>query len=513
LAILLPSAVISAGDADDPIEEVLLGALDDAERAERLVKAAGKEKTPPKTGVVMYEKAVHYGLTLARGHRHSLTALNKLQSMVPERKAEWARLRRELYRRNYRANRGAKRAVVGKHLIELLLDAAREKVAEGKVSQSLPFYREAVTVAKATGSPRRASIQADLDAIIHKAATEKKLTALLAAVEKSPDDVAAREKLITLYVVSLDDPAKAVAHINEDVGDVLRTYVPLAARPVGKVAPAVCLELGQWYRQHVAGASAAVRRIVLKRAVAYYKRYLSETKAGGLKRLKAKMKLEEMVKHLAELGGADAAAGAGFRTLDMRLAVNMGWKDRVAADGKGGWIDQGRNDMRNVRPGRKAFCGVPFDLIDAAANGGKSVLVLKSENFPAGPKSRSVAASGKARSIYFLHAAAWCNRNDHIATYVVRYADGTRAKISIRGHREIQDWQRPRDGDKCRLAFRVAGGKSGTAAMFVLAWENPSPEKPIKAVEFRSENSEGIAIIAAVTLSSKAASLPDTKAP
>ena len=39
---------------------------------------------------------------------------------------------------------------------------------------------------------------------------------------------------------------------------------------------------------------------------------------------------------------------AGFSTIDIRPFCNMGWTDERAGDGKGGWSDQGDNDMQNA---------------------------------------------------------------------------------------------------------------------------------------------------------------------
>ena len=64
---------------------------------------------------------------------------------------------------------------------------------------------------------------------------------------------------------------------------------------------------------------------------------------------------------------------------------------RLQGDGKGGWTDQGDNDLRQIRVGRQELLGVPFELIDSATNGGKAVLTLGSKKFPAGPLSAMIS--------------------------------------------------------------------------------------------------------------------------
>ena len=78
---------------------------------------------------------------------------------------------------------------------------------------------------------------------------------------------------------------------------------------------------------------------------------------------------------------AAPAADTGFDTLDLKRIVNMDWRDEIWGDGKGGWTDQGDNDLRQIRVGRTQLLGVPFELIDPAGNQGKAVLTLGSKKF------------------------------------------------------------------------------------------------------------------------------------
>jgi len=212
------------------------------------------------------------------------------------------------------------------------------------------------------------------------------------------------------------------------------------------------------------------------------------------------------------LAGSAIGADGGFQRLDLRPAVNMDWRDGVWGDGKGGWTDQGDTDMRGIEVGVREFLGIPFELIDPAKNGGRAVLTLRSKKFPAGPASRKVdfpRIGGKARSLYFLHASAWTG--GHMATYIVSYADGTSAEIPIRAKEEICDWWGPSHGAKYRVAFHMPNLKTDDLGMLVFGWDNPQPDKPIASVEFKSENADGIVVVAAVTASDQPVRLPDPK--
>ena len=52
-----------------------------------------------------------------------------------------------------------------------------------------------------------------------------------------------------------------------------------------------------------------------------------------------------------------------FRFVDLKSAVNRGFRDETAGDGRGGWFDQGpANDMSGFKSGVRNFSGVPFRM-------------------------------------------------------------------------------------------------------------------------------------------------------
>ena len=210
----------------------------------------------------------------------------------------------------------------------------------------------------------------------------------------------------------------------------------------------------------------------------------------------------------AALCGAAIAPAAenGFQTLDLKPIVNMDWRDEVWGDGKGGWTDQGDNDLRQVKVGRRQLLGIPFDLIDPADNDGKAVLTLGSKKFPAGPASATAKFGGKARSLYFLHAAAWSG--GHMANYIIHFADGGAEAIPIRDKEETMNWWYPSHGPKYRAAIHVPNAATDNVGLVVFGWDNPHPDKVIESVEFKSLQTDGIVIVAAVTASDRAVRLP-----
>ena len=56
--------------------------------------------------------------------------------------------------------------------------------------------------------------------------------------------------------------------------------------------------------------------------------------------------------------------------VSLRAAANMGFQDDELEDGKGGWLDQGENDYRNMPLGIQQGAGIPFLILDADKNNG-----------------------------------------------------------------------------------------------------------------------------------------------
>ena len=119
------------------------------------------------------------------------------------------------------------------------------------------------------------------------------------------------------------------------------------------------------------------------------------------------------------------APDPAFRGVDLRQTANMAFRDEVGDDKKGGWTDQGTNDLRSLPLGLRTFGGIPFDIIDPKTNEGRSCIVLAGKERTYFPLERQVAIGHDAKMLYVLHAGAWVPRTGRVGEYRVEYADGT----------------------------------------------------------------------------------------
>lgn len=174
--------------------------------------------------------------------------------------------------------------------------------------------------------------------------------------------------------------------------------------------------------------------------------------------------------------------------VDLRPFCNMGFRDETAGDGRGGWTDQGTNDMRNFPTWRQRFQGVPFDIVVPHKNEGRSCIVpdLTKERKPI-----EIPIGRKARRLFILHASVWpVDKGDKtypVARYQVGFGDGTSATFEAVVGQTLFDWMAckkpPADngfiGWIGRLT-RVQGTPQVT--VYLQVWENPDPGREIRTL-------------------------------
>lgn len=225
----------------------------------------------------------------------------------------------------------------------------------------------------------------------------------------------------------------------------------------------------------------------------------------------AQSETEKTVTILAEFSRGDT-----FHIIDFHEAANQALRDEKSDDGKGGWTDQGPNDLRSFNPGLHYFLGVPFRVIDPAKNNGKSVIVLRGADRTRFPVERTVPVGRKFQSFYVLHAGAWVKENLKVADYVLHYKDGTTRTYDIVEGRDILDWWQGRekplsaDGDR-RAAVAWLGRNDGgqPVCLTAVSLRNPNPSKVVASITFRSMGKAVPVILAATTSTGQYQIAPD----
>jgi len=192
-----------------------------------------------------------------------------------------------------------------------------------------------------------------------------------------------------------------------------------------------------------------------------------------------------------------------FAPIDINSVLNRSLRDDVAGDGKGGWTDQGLNDMSRLPVGKQIFSGIPFNI--GAKDRG--ALFLKNNRMKEGAtftEEAKIPVGLKCQKLYFMYGAAWCGdqkevdgkmvkiENAERAKFIVKYRDGTQVDIPVNYRSHILDWwEDPTttwqtcatlNDNGVYVAWQGPNRNQGLVTTYYLRWNNPDPEKEIESV-------------------------------
>jgi len=276
---------------------------DDVALASRLLGAAKAAENQPALLALLCERAADLGLADPRGFDTALAAADLLAAKVPQQAALAQDTVVAVRQRQYDLGRGVDKAAAGDKLIDALTQASAAGTAAGDWEKAGKCVRQAATVAHAIRSDKAPTLEAQAKGLVHRQQVALRVGQLKTQVKAAPSNRQAREQLIRLLVVELDNPAAAAAYVDESCDDALRKFVPAAARPVGDAPELACLELGEWYRglAAAAGTRPAGKAATLERATAYYRRFLDLHTSTDLDRTRVDLTLKKVAADLETL--------------------------------------------------------------------------------------------------------------------------------------------------------------------------------------------------------------------
>jgi len=334
---------------------------DDIDLAKRLLAVSGEAKGQPEFLTILCEKACELAGASAAGYATAAEALEILASGVPEKAPACAARILEIRQKQFDAARGSDRAKAGEALIDALLPLVDAKEKEGAATEAAALLKRAVFVAAAVKSARRSDLDARLKAMEQAARMAREIEDLKKQLEADPKNAAARERLVRLYLIDLDDPAEAAKWVEGVEDESLRKYVPAAAKPLAEAPELACLELGEWYRGLGEEAPPAAKAAMYARAKAYYDRFLQMHAAADLDRTKAKAALLKIEAEIGKSAGPTAAPPKEPKApakesdwIDVLALVDPA-KDAV----RGNWQRKGAALVIESQPGQENQIKVP----------------------------------------------------------------------------------------------------------------------------------------------------------
>jgi hypothetical protein len=240
-------------------------------------------------------------------------------------------------------------------------------------------------------------------------------------------------------------------------------------------------------------------------------------------------KVTRIVSALAQNQGAKVRTTSDetlydYFPVDISGQANMGYYDPVADDGKGGWTDQGTNDMRfflinhvgktggletgavveaEQFPSEVTMAGRKFWLLDPRKTADHAVISLRGGEHGAKlpGSANGIPVHRKADALWFLDAAGWAppDPSQEVARYVIHYADGTQNIFSVRYNQEISEWWNPKPISGARIAWTGNNLVASPIGIYSTEWKNPYPDREISTIDLVGNLSITQVVVLAIT--------------
>ena len=201
---------------------------------------------------------------------------------------------------------------------------------------------------------------------------------------------------------------------------------------------------------------------------------------------------------------ATEVAPEEWKPLDLSNVVNRGLRS-----GASPWLGA---PLRYLEPGHHDFHGVPFEVIDDAANEDRGVIALRSLRITTGadggelPDRVDVPVNERVGAVYILHGAGWVSAFEEMASYRFIYEDGSFEEMPViplgepylPGDLEerlpaanIQDWwpgfpHFNEEGVRQLPVVNWENPEEYTRYLYSVEWINPHPEKALARIEIAS---------------------------
>jgi len=320
---------------------------DDLALAAKLLEAAGATTTHPALAVVLCDNAYNLATKDPKGATTAVQAMDLAARKAPEKQLAFLAKAVAVRQGQYDAASGTGQTGAGNDLIGALLQLGSALADARDADAAEKTYQRALLVANAIKTPLADVVQEHLDGLAARRKTAIQIKVLKEAVEADPANTSARSALVRLYTIEMDDPAEAAKYLDESSDATFRKYVPAAAKGVSKAPELACMDLGEWYRGLASESTSAARKALLKRAQAYYERFLQLHETDDLSRSQAVLALSKVNDALA---GPAAAVGAAAAAKGEKLP-NATWvdllklidpaKDCIDAQGLAAWKRRG----------------------------------------------------------------------------------------------------------------------------------------------------------------------------
>jgi len=179
-----------------------------------------------------------------------------------------------------------------------------------------------------------------------------------------------------------------------------------------------------------------------------------------------------------------ALLSCGFVALPIQDAANTSRTDAQAADGKGGWLDLGFNDLRILPAGEADYAGVKFVVPPSGDENAKNCLVLGRKG--AESATLKLKKPVRDRRLFLLHAVADGPAPEthlEIGKVVMRFADGTSAEHPVCVGKDVAEWTSGRSFENAARGWTEYNFNT-QVSLYVSRFRTEG--KPLSELEFKA---------------------------
>lgn len=149
--------------------------------------------------------------------------------------------------------------------------------------------------------------------------------------------------------------------------------------------------------------------------------------------------------------------------------------------------------------------GVTFDVRGLIHLNGKQIQAISSIDYP--KEVSNIIIGRKAERLHILHGTGWPSDDWQIvAKWTIYYEDGTENVIRVHYGEDVADWWTALDAPSLggsQTAWEGENEATKESAMqlriFKKVWNNPHPQKVIKAIAYASSMTDSSPFMLAIT--------------
>lgn len=243
---------------------------DDLALAAQMIQSARTGKLDAELLAAMCEAAFDLAASASGGETRAFEALDVLADKVPDKRFDCAVKRAALCERVYKES---KSRADGEHLTQALMTAGELGTSSHRFAEAADAWKKALSVAAGINSPKLAAIKEQLPAYEDRVESLREAGKLADALRANPQDRSARDRMLVIQLVELDNPAAAARYLDATADEAMKTNLPLATEPVEGLSEEAALKLAEWYVGLAGKAGIGGKELMNARARACYLRF------------------------------------------------------------------------------------------------------------------------------------------------------------------------------------------------------------------------------------------------